>query len=207
MSMKRTILLLTVASLGLAACGPTGSGGIETARQPVVARADYSFDVATDGMSVHPQEISRLSGWFDSLKVGYGDRIAIDTGGLYDPSGFQTVVSTVAARRGLLVSTAAPITNGEIPAGFARVVVSRMQASVPDCPDWSGADANFSNRQSSYYGCAMNQNLAMMVADPSDLITGKEGDGVGSSSVSTKAIDTHRKAANTGAGGLKSGGN
>src|SRR3546814_2517410 len=73
-------------------------------------------------------------------------------------------------RRGLLLSGAAPVTTGDVPADNLRVVVTRASAFVPGCPDWSTKSSiNFNNATSSNYGCATNSNLAAMVADPNDL--------------------------------------
>ena len=51
-------------------------------------------------------------------------------------------------------------------------------------------------------GCAVNSNLAAMVANPEDLIHGREGSGVGDTLTSTKAVDAYRKAPPTGNKGL-----
>ena len=52
-------------------------------------------------------------------------------------------------------------------------------------------------------GCAVNSNLAAMVANPEDLIHGREGSGVGDTLTSIKAVDAYRKAEPTGNKGLK----
>ena len=57
------------------------------------------------------------------------------------------------------------------------MVVSRTRAEVPDCPNWSvPSQPNYNNRTMSNFGCAVNSNLAAMVANPEDLIHGREGD-------------------------------
>jgi pilus assembly protein CpaD len=205
MSMKSASILLCALTAGLTGCTGTPNRGLESVHQPVVSRADYVFDFASDGSAVNPDDTTRLSGWFDSLKIGYGDRISIDPNGAGDVSGARQIVGTLAARRGLLLEPAYPITQGQIPAGYVRVIVSRMTADVPGCPDQSRVDAvNYGNHMSSSYGCAVNTNLARMVADPLDLLEGRQSDGAGDSATSAKAIKTHRERANTGAGGLTS---
>lgn len=50
-----------------------------------------------------------------------------------------------------------------------------IQRSIPNCPSWvvpNMADSNVS--QTSNFGCASQRNLAIMVADPSDLLRGKK---------------------------------
>jgi pilus assembly protein CpaD len=55
----------------------------------------------------------------------------------------------------------------------------------------------------SNFGCAVNGNLAAMIANPEDLIHGREGSGVGDTLTSNKAVDAYRKAAPTGNKGLQ----
>ncbi|MFN3389979.1 MAG: CpaD family pilus assembly lipoprotein, partial [Allosphingosinicella sp.] len=53
------------------------------------------------------------------------------------------------------------------------------------------------------YGCAVNTNLAAMIADPSDLVLGQEGSGIGDASTASKAIKVYRETPPTGTKGLK----
>ena len=54
----------------------------------------------------------------------------------------------------------------------------------------------------SNFGCAVNGNLAAMVANPEDLVHGREGSAVNDTLTATKAIDAYRKAEPTGNKGL-----
>jgi pilus assembly protein CpaD len=195
MNIKHTVILLC-GGLALSGCLGTNNRGVDSVHQPVVSRADYAFDLASDGTNIDPNEISRLSGWFTAMKLGYGDHVSIDPNGAYDLSGVSSVVGTLAARYGLLVDQAAPITTGQIPQGHVRIVISRMTARVPGCPDWSrDAQWDFENNTSSNFGCATNSNLSAMVADPSELVSGRANDGTGSpvsNARSTKAIQAQR---------------
>lgn len=193
---------LAMAALALAGCG-TRNRGLESVHQPVVERGDYAFDVATDGEGLARGEADRLAGWMASLRLGYGDRVSVDANGAGDGA-VRDDVSAEAARYGLLVSDDAPITQGAIAPGTARVIVSRMRASVPSCPDHSRVSGiEFEGNTQSNYGCALNSNLAAMVANPVDLVRGQTGDPTGDAAVSFKAIDQLRKAPPTGAGGLQ----
>ena len=104
----------------------------------------------------------------------------------------------------MLISEEAPVTAGYVNPGQVRIVVTRSTASVPGCPDWSAnGEHNPTNATSPGYGCAVNGNLAAMVANPEDLITGQKGTGETVVSTSTKAIKAYRDLAPTGAtGGL-----
>lgn len=197
---RNTILLLTGLSAALAACGPANRG-VESINQPVVQRTDYVFDAATDGSALAPAEMQRVAGWLGSLRLAYGDRIYVD-----DPVNGQAraQVAAEAGRYGILLSDPAPVTAGAIQPGTIRVIVSRMKASVPGCPNYSRAGGTeFAASTTSNFGCATNANLAAMVARPEDLVRGQAGAETVDPATNFKAIDTLRKAPPTGAGGLK----
>lgn len=193
-------------ALMLAACaGGTKNRGLESVHQPVVQRTDYVIDVATAGYgnALATGERERLEGWFNSIGLAFGDRVAVD-----DPTGAnggRDDVVSLLSRRGMMVSNAAPTTAGSVAPGTVRVVVSRASAAVPNCPDWSrSADPDYGNNTMSNYGCATNGALAAMVADPQDLIQGREVNGSPDALSSSKAIQLYRRTAPTGAQGLKS---
>ena len=195
----RSLMMLAPAVL-LTACG-TANRGLESVHQPVVERSDFTFDIATSGGDLASGEAQRLAGWLSSLRLSYGDRIAVDNGG---DDNVRDAIATQASRYGLLLSDEAPITTGAVTPGTARIVVSRMRASVPGCPDYSrvaGVDLN--QNTWSNQGCAVNSNLAAMVARPEDLVRGQPGSGTTDVATSFKAIDSMRKAPPTGANGLK----
>lgn len=202
--------ILLGASLAATACGPETNGltpvsnpSLYSANQPVVQRTDYVLDVASTGGGVPPAELDRLADWFDSLQLGYGDRVAIDQPqGYADAAAYDDIASVVGAY-GLLPSPGAPVTAGAVQPGSVRVVVSRMTASVPGCPIWEDEVVGAPERTATNYGCATNSNLAAMVADPADLVLGQAGDGSGDAATASKAIRQYREAKPTGAQGLE----
>ena len=203
MPKRCSYLALLAPVLLVAGCAGTANRGLESVHQPIVSRADYAFDLNTAGGRLAPGEGSRLAGWMESLRVGYGDRVSIDAPSPYD-AGARADVAHVASRYGLLLADTAPVTATAVTPGTVRVVVTRMTAQVPHCPDYSRAsEPDFGNHAWSNYGCAANANLAAMVANPEDLVRGRTGTGVNDPAIGTKAIDTFRKAPNTGAGELK----
>ena len=197
-------LLLSLATV-LSACSANTPENrmLNSVHQPIVERDRYVFDVETlPGGGISITEQRRLAGWFESLGLKYGDKIAID-----DPLQSKATIAsvdTVAGRWGMFVDGPAPVTPGYVPAGGARIVVTRATASVPGCPDWTAkSDFSMSNRTTSNFGCAINSNLAAMVADKEHLIHGARGNGETVVMSSDKAIDSYRAAKPTGEGGLK----
>lgn len=202
---QRSLLFATFAApaLLLGGCTGTTNRGLESVHQPVVTRTDYALDLATGGTGLARGESRRLAGWMDTMHLGFGDRVAIDEAA-YAGGGARTEVAAVVASYGLLLSEDRPVTAAPVTPGTLRVVVSRMHAAVPGCPDWSrNASADFEANTSSNYGCAINTNLAAMVAQPGDLVRGADPSAVADTAVNTKAIDAYRKKPATGAGALE----
>ena len=204
--MSRSIILLGLAST-LAACQTPEAvvdrpaKGLSSVNVPVVTRADYSLDLQAPDGSLASPEAARLDGWFRSMALGYGDMVYVDGPMGYDA---RSDVARIAGQYGMLVSPGAPVTIGPVPQGMVRVTVARTKASVPGCPDWSKASTpNFDDASSSNFGCGVNSNMAAMVANPQDLVSGREGSGVGDTVTAFKAVEQYRKAVPTGQSGLK----
>ena len=202
--MRRHFALLALAT-ALAGCThdrPTEAmRGVASVNVPVVSRADYIFDAAAPDGSLGPAEEARLDAWFRSLQLGYGDSIYVD-GGYSDAA--RADVGRVAGRYGMLVSNGAPVTAGAVAPGSVRVVVSRTKASVPNCPNWSvPSQPNLENATMSNFGCAANGNLAAMIANPEDLVHGREGNGLSDATTASRAIGLYRTTPPTGTKGLQ----
>ena len=198
--LQRSLLLpALVPALLLGGCFGTQNRGLESVHQPVVARQDYLIDLRIAGDGLAAGEQRRLDGWLDSMRLGYGDKVAID-----DPSGYRGAREDVAqsvAGFGLLLTDDRPVTAAPVQVGTVRVVVSRMKASVPGCPDFTrNSSVEYDSNTSSNFGCATNSSLAAMIAQREDLVHG-HADAGADTKRSGKAIDAFRKAAPSGAGG------
>ena len=203
--MRSKFGFLAFAAAALAGCSSTphdqADRGVEPVNVPVVTRADYVFDVAAPGGSLAPSEKARLDAWFRGLDLGYGDSIYVDApygdAARYD-------VAQVAGNYGMAVEKGAPVTAGAVPNGTVRVIVSRSRAEVPGCPNWSvPSQPNFNNRTMSNFGCGVNSNIAAMVANPEDLVHGREATGVGRTTAGTRAVILYRTTPPTGSKGLQ----
>lgn len=204
------LLILAVPLTGAAAAGGDGwrdrNASLYSTNQPVVQRTDYVIDLSASGGGLSSGEQARLASWFESLGIGSGDRVFVEAD-RYAGERARADVAAVAGDYGLLLHDGAPITEGNADSGYVRVIVSRTTASVPGCPKWE-RQYGASTATSSNYGCAVNSNLAAMIADPNDLVLGQTGSLAGGQAAGVKAIESYRKKAPTGAGNLKpAGGN
>lgn len=207
MTRFKTSAALLLAGLAVTACGPETNGltpasnpSLSSVNQPVVQRTDYVFDVAA-GDGVQGGELDRLASWFDSIDLGYGDHVSIDGAGGYTDDRTRADIASVVGRYGLLLDQGAPVTAGAVQPGSVRVIVSRMTASVPGCPIWEDELVGMPERTSTNYGCATNSNLAAMIADPADLVRGREAADAIDPAASNKAIDAYRRRIPTGVKG------
>lgn len=199
-----TLLAAAAISLGLSACA-TNAGtnpSLNSIRQPIVDRQTFALDLATSYDGLGAAEQQRLGEWLDGMGLRFGDTISLD--GANAGPRVAADVERQLARFGLSLSTAAPVTAGRIAPGTVRVVVARSVAHVPGCPDWSNHySSNLANRTTENFGCAVNSNLAAMVANPEHLLSGQTNDSQTVAMTASKAIDTYRKQTPTGAQPLK----
>ena len=201
--MRSKVILIALTS-ALAACNTPDlpDKGVAAVNVPVVTSADYVFEAAAADGALEPGEADRLNGWFQGLGIGYGDSIYVD-GPYADAARGQ--VAAIAGQYGMMVSAGAPVTPGAVAPGTVRVVVSRRRAEVPNCPNWSRpAQPNFDNRNMANFGCGVNSNIAAMIANPEDLIHGREGVGTGDVNAAAKAVIFYRSAPPSGTKGLQS---
>jgi pilus assembly protein CpaD len=203
-TMRSKFLLIALGS-ALAGCQTSGmpdvpAAGLPAVNVPVVSSADYVFDASAPGGTLAPGEGDRLNGWFQGLGLGYGDTIYVDG---YAPAA-RAQVAEIAGRYGMMVTPGAPVTAGAVRTGAVRVVVARRRATVPGCPNWSvPSQPDWDNKTMSNYGCGVNSNLAAMVANPEDLLHGREGAPVTDAVTASRAVDMYRSKAPTGKGDLQ----
>jgi len=201
--MRSKIALLAVAA-AVSGCQHTSNDqpdrGMAAVNVPVVVHSDFVFDAAAPAGSVSPVEQSRLDAWFAGLGLGYGDTIYVDGG----HGEARADVARVAGKYGMLVSEGSPVTQGVVTPGSVRVVVRRNRAQVPGCPNWSvPAQPNYNNRTMSNYGCGVNSALAAMVANPEDLVHGREGDPYIDAAAAARGIGVYYSTPPTGKKGLQ----
>jgi pilus assembly protein CpaD len=67
-----------------------------------------------------------------------------------------------------------PLPLETVPADHAIVGIGRYTVTLPACPNWSKPPyTEYTNAQTSNWGCAAATNLGLMVASPADLVSGR----------------------------------
>lgn len=201
------IFVLATATIGLSACATNPRGAITadnnpslySVHQPVVERSNFVLDLDAGADSLSPAEQARLLGWFRTIELRYGDQLFVEQHRDHPAAGARAGVEAMISEWGLLLRDGAPIVPGTIAPGTIRVIVSRWTASVPSCPDWTVRDVAPHVNTSSNYGCAVNSNLAAMVANPSDLVLGQSGNAGSSASIANRAVRVYRERQPSGA--------
>ena len=185
--MKRvfTIISLLAAAATMAGCLPQQSrwAGNETAKRNTVEMVrvphEVKFDAGNADMS--DEQAAKLDAFLARINVGKYDRLFIDL-----PEGEDEAPAEADTERGNAVAAhlaslghdvyAAPMPFGAAPEnGTVRIVVERYVVTPPTCPDWrQPAAPNYENAPSSNWGCSTTAALGLMVANPRDLIEGRD---------------------------------
>ncbi|MDY0959899.1 CpaD family pilus assembly protein [Sphingomonas sp. CFBP8993] len=184
-------------------CMGHGQPDLESARQPVVSQTDYALDLGLSGGRLAADEDRRLDGWARNLRLGYGDRVTIEDPAGEGPAAYREVAQVI-GRYGLLPGPVSSIPRSPVSPATMRVIVTRSRAVVPGCPDLrSETSPDFEGKTSSNHGCAINRNLAAMVANPADLVRGTDGPATSDPAMASRAVNALRAAPPTGNGGTR----
>lgn len=194
-----TTALALVAGGGLAGCAAMSDAAhgvglpvqdfseVTTAREPRPELVAFSHEVRFAGVreDLDAAEAERLRAFIDRAGSGYGgDDVFVVVVAAEGAPGSQQ--STLAARRaaairGFLGRERIPASVVQIPPEPGRgrdlvaVSVRRYVAVLPACPDWTGVPgADFNNQPASNWSCATAVNFGMMLANPGDLVRGRD---------------------------------
>ncbi|MDW3205284.1 MAG: CpaD family pilus assembly lipoprotein [Alphaproteobacteria bacterium] len=178
--MRPITLILLVAGL-LTACGPTQTrSDVELRREPI-------FDTITDSAEIAPGLAGDTA--LDLLlarnDARYGDRLVVTA-----PAETRESLRRRLAATGVRVL---PAPEGETgPNKPYRATFVRLIVTPPSCGDWSD-EADFDNKPDAHWGCSQTSNLARMVADPNDLLAGRETIGPQGTAADILAIRAYRQ--------------
>jgi pilus assembly protein CpaD len=159
-------------------------------------RFDHRVMFDQNGRGITDQERARIDEFLDRVEPRYGDQILVGSGtgnGIGEIGNERIAAVTEYLRAlGLKVGPLPPVAQARWD-GAVRVMVGRYVVTPPNCPDWTkSASYDPNNHVSSNFGCATTTNLGLMVADPGDLVRGREM-GPADGAYSARMIKTYRE--------------
>jgi len=161
------------------------------------AQVRHAVRFDTDQATITGVERDRLLTFLAAVDLGPGDSIRLE--GHADERASDLYNLELAARRAEAVrdflrargferveihestyGERAPAATGSTEEAWRQnrrveVVVDRHMVVLPPCPDWSRrSGTDFANQPHSNFGCAVQTNLGLMIAEPRDLVHGRE---------------------------------
>jgi len=168
------LLAAMLVALLLPGCSTTKPQGLVDAAKtievkPVLATHPVSFDNGSAMLS--PAEIDNLRAFLAEGRITRIDSITVETGDSRLGSARASRVSDALSNLGY-THVVAPVSRPNDDS--VAVVVKRLAALPPSCPDW-GEVGHYDplNLPMKNLGCASATNLYLMVADPRDLVSGR----------------------------------
>ncbi len=184
----KILVALLAMTTTMAACAPR-TAQWSPAHVPKKNQVDWIVNVhmvkpSRAGAGLSTDERKRLDQFANEIALGYGDQVVIEAPTRHLTTTGATLARYFEARRlspDVRVLDRPPRSGGDV----VTVIVGRYVVTPPKCPDWTKpAGADPANRSSSNFGCANTSNLGLMLADPGDLVRGREkgpSDGVAAS--------------------------
>jgi pilus assembly protein CpaD len=164
-------------ALGLAGCAP---GAAEYTKAEAPDRLQVEGGATTVAVAFAPgsSRLSAVSASELDRLVASGairppDRVSVAAAGSPALAAAREAAVASELLRWGIVAEAEPL-PAAVP-DRAVVTVGRYAVRLPPCPNWSQPRANdFTNAETSNFGCATAVNLGLMVASPADLVGGRQ---------------------------------
>ena len=117
-------------------------------------------------------EKTRLNAFIRGIRLGYADEITVRG----STPARRAAVKAYLTQTGIPAQIRAESGNpAEMKANTVKVMVERYVVTPPACPNWSNFHGNNQrNSPGTNYGCSTDASLGQMVANPKDLVTGRE---------------------------------
>ncbi len=117
-------------------------------------------------------EKTRLKAFIRGIRLGYADEITVRG----STPARREAVTAYLTRTGIPAQIRAESGNPtEMTENTVKVLVERYVVTPPACPNWSNFNGdNQRNTPGSNYGCSTDASLGQIVANPKDLVTGRE---------------------------------
>lgn len=193
--------LLAVAALSALAACSSGDLAVSSPSdmdlRPKVEMVRIAHDIAAEpsgGAQPSLASYDALYAFFERAEIGYGDAIVFDAGPNVAPERLKAFEKFVKARG--LEFGGTHILGEQPGSGVITAYIERYIVIPPECGGWAPENTrDRRNNQSAYFACATTRNLALMVANPRDLIDGQAGAGNGNAVSALQAYDAQRAAA------------
>ena len=208
-TMSRFITLAAVSALGLAVAGcaaqprqltPANNPSVYSLHQPVVERTNFVFDLRAER---RPRARRRAGAARRLVRLDRRSATATASRSTSRAATNRPARATTSpgspADYGLLLTRRRAGHRGRGPAGHGPRRRQPRRAPVSRAAR-TGRDPGIESpvRTGTNYGCAINSNLAAMIANPDDLVHGQDGSGRDSAATAGRAIRTYRERAPTG---------
>ncbi len=169
-------------SLGACSADTTSWSPAASPKANKVELVHLTFDVPFAGSEhdLDGEGKAGLEAFLARNEVGYGDRVYVIAAARQThavAARRAEGIARVLALHGLAPSVLAHAEWAGRPprADAVRVLVQRFVVRAPGCPDFrKPASGDYGNTESSNFGCATAVNLGLMVADPRDLVQGRD---------------------------------
>jgi pilus assembly protein CpaD len=175
---KRSITLIALATssiIVLSGCVTSNSPSnqkLSATRLPTINVDRVTHTVMYENNKLPIAEQTALIAFLNSVGPGFSDRLTLEDS---NPENSQSRIDSIAKILGRMGVQLAGVRRAlDVIPGTSRIVLSRASVNSNECPDFTGdVKNNFKNATSSNYGCSARDNLAKMVADPTDLLEGR----------------------------------
>lgn len=175
----RPLLYIVIASAPLLACAPPGADWTSN-EAPRQLRVDFQRLTHTASFVPGTAQLDRgeeqgLMAFLAVAQTNPDDPVYLEAPADDKTSGQRiSALTRSLSRQGFAVATLPPARD-VIPPNALLVVVERYSVTPPECPNWTKSPAeDHDNMPSSNFGCANLTNLGYMVADPRDLVHGRQ---------------------------------
>jgi pilus assembly protein CpaD len=166
-------------ALALAACNPEAPAWNPADTSPKPLKVDYvrlthPAAFAANSPKLSDSEIERLTAFLDNAQVTADDHVYLQPAP-GDKLSAQRVGQLTRQLSGRGIGARTLPAAKDVASDHLVVLVERYVVTPPNCPDWTKDPvANHDNTPPSNFGCATVTNLGLMVADPRDLVIGRQ---------------------------------
>ncbi|MBC8268512.1 MAG: hypothetical protein H8E36_07180 [Rhodospirillaceae bacterium] len=172
---------------------------VPESKKPQVNQVQYSHQVSFAPASAELGRIEgdRLLAFLNNAQAAAKDSFYLVSGNPETPAALsdarKTMVADYLSTFGVAIRTLPGDFAVKSPAGDAvNLIIRRHVVTLPGCPDWSGDRFTYNNVPTSNWGCASATNLGLMVAEPGDLVRGRDG-GYADGEYAATSISNYRK--------------